>query len=235
MNEFQVGAAKLFHQQVQQERIEFFGDDDLIKWMPEFQRDDASCMCPPFMGKNYRKGGLVVIPINPGGGNETNNIRNYGDSLLYPLLHDFKSLQSDEADFYWKKIVPKFKDSMMSYPIYEKILGILNASKTTLDDICFFNFLPYRGRANIYHKGKREMTYIIPKCREIFVKPVLSFLQPSLVVTFGKQVDIYINEFWDDFQFERVSWNRERAPRPSVLQERAESLGKLERWSLEKL
>jgi hypothetical protein len=235
MNEFQIGVAKLFHKQVQQERIEFFGDDDLIKWMPEFQRDDASCMCPPFMGKKYRKGGLIVIPINPGGGNETNNTRNYGDSLLYPLLHDFKSLQSDEADFYWEKIVPRFKDSMMSYPIYEKIMGILNASKTTLDDICFFNFLPYRGRANNYPKGKREMSYIIPKCRENFVKPVLDFLQPSLVVTFGKQVDIYINEFWDDFQFERVSWNRGRAPRPSVLQERADSLGKLEKWSLEKL
>ena len=52
MNEFQIEAANLFHHQVQQERIEFFGDDDLVKWLPEFQRDDARCMCPPFMGKN---------------------------------------------------------------------------------------------------------------------------------------------------------------------------------------
>jgi len=234
MNEFQIEAANLFHQQVQQERIEFFGDDDLVKWLPEFQRDDARCMCPPFMGKNYKKGGLIIIPINPGGGNETSNIRNYGDSFLYPILHEFKGLQSYVVDFYWETFVPKFKDAKMSYPIYQKMLDILNASETTLDDICYFNFLPYRGKANNYPKSKRDMSYIIPKCREKFVKPVLDFLQPSLVVTFGKQVDIYINEFWHDFHNEKISWNRERAPRPSVLQERAESLRRLEKWSLEK-
>ena len=231
MNKFQCAAAKLFHQQVQQERIEFFGDDDLVKWMPDFQKEDARCMCPPFMGKNYKKGGLVIIPINPGGGNETSNKRNYGDSFLYPILHEFKGLQSDVVDFYWDTFVPKYKNAKMSYPIYQKMLDILNASKTTLDDICYFNFLPYRGKANKYPKSKRDMSYIIPKCRKKFIEPVLNFLQPSLVVTFGKQVDVYINQFWHGFNYEIVSWNRERAPRPSVLKERAKSLRKLEEWS----
>ena len=55
-----------------------------------------------------------------------------------------------------------------------------------------------------------------------------------MVVSFGKQVDTYINEFWSDFEFDKVSWNRERAPRPSVLEERAVCLKKLESWSNKK-
>lgn len=231
MNEFQRQAAELFHKHVQIERFEFFGNDDLVKWLPEFQQNDAKCMCPPFMGKNYKRGGLIIIPINPGGGNETNNVRNYGDSFLYPTIHEFKGLSSNIAEFYWQTFVPNFKDAKMSYPIYQKMMDILNASQTTLDEICYFNFLPYRGKANNYPKSKRDMSQVVPKCRERFVKPILKFLKPSLVVSFGKQVDTYIHEFWDDFEYEKVSWNRERAPRPPVLKERELCIKRLKEWA----
>ena len=234
MNVFQKQAAELFHKTVQIERLEFFGDDDLIKWLPEFQREDAQCMCPPFMGKNYKRDGLVIIPINPGGGNETDDLRNYGDSFLYPTIHEFKGLKDNVADYYWERFVPTFKKAKMSYPIYHKMLDILNASQSSLDDICYFNFLPYRGKGNQYPKSKGDMHQIIPKCREKFLEPVLKYLRPSMVVSFGKQVDTYINEFWSDFEFDKVSWNRERAPRPSVLEERAVCLKKLESWSNKK-
>ncbi len=231
MNDFQKEAAEFFHKCVQIERTEFFGHQDLIKWLPEFQQHDAKCMCPPFMGKNYKRGGLIIIPINPGGGNESNEIRNYGDSFLYPTIHEFKDLRNNVVEYYWKTFVPKFKEAKMSYPIYQKMLDILNASQTTLDEICYFNFLPYRGRGNNYPKSKKDMSQIIPKCRDNFVEPILEFLKPSLVVSFGKQVDTYIQEFWDDFKYEKVSWNRERAPRPSVLEERKLCIKRLEDWS----
>ena len=231
MNYFQTQAAELFHKLVKLEREEFFGNDDLVKWLPEFQVDDAKCMCPPFVGKNYQKGGLVILPINPGGGNEGNDVRNKGDSILYPVCHQFKSLENNIAEYYWKSFVPTFINAKMSYPIYLKMTDILQSSQTTLDDICYFNFLPYRGKSNKYPKTKRDMSHIVPKCREKFVEPVLHFLRPSLVVCFGKKVDTYIKEYWGNFQYERVSWNRARADKESVLKERELSKKVLRDWA----
>lgn len=231
MDDFQKEAADFFHSLVQQERNEFFGSNDSIKWLPEFQSEDARCMCPPFMGKNYKKGGLIIIPINPGGGNEISDVRNFGDSILYPILHEFKGQKKDVTTFYWERFVPKFKEAKMSYPIYQKMLPILESANSDLDDICYFNFLPYRGRGNKYPASRQDMCQIIPNCIEKFIKPTLIFLKPSLVVAFGKQVDVYIDEFWNDFAYERVSWNRARAPRPPVLKDREQSQKQLKYWS----
>ena len=231
MNDFQKDAATFFHALVQQERQEFFGINDSTKWLPEFQSEDAKGMCPPFMGKNYKKGGLVIIPINPGGGNETTEIRNSGDSFLYPIIHEFRSQRNGIEDFYWENFVPNFKKAKMTYPIYQKMLPILGAARSSLDDICYFNFLPYRGKGNKYPTSKKDMGHIIPNCIRRFVKPTLEFLKPSLVVAFGKQVDLYFDEYWDDLGFRKVSWNRERAPRPSVLRDREQSIICLEGWS----
>ena len=49
--------------------------------------------------KNYIKGGLIIIPINPGGGNETSENRNAGDSFLYPIIHAFKEQKEDPINF----------------------------------------------------------------------------------------------------------------------------------------
>ena len=234
MDIFQKEAAIFFNSLVKNERSEFFGLYDELKWLPKFQTKDAQTMCPPFMGKNYKKRGLIIIPINPGGGNETSENRNAGDSFLYPIIHAFKEQKEDPINFYWNEFVPNFKKAKMTYPIYQKMLLILDSAKSNLDDICYFNFLPYRGRGNKYPTTKRDMLDIIPNCITKFVEPTLKFLKPSLVVTFGKQVDIYIDEFWNKFQYNRVSWNRERAPRPSVLEDRAKSLFLIKSWSKKK-
>jgi hypothetical protein len=70
MNDYQRISAKLFHNLVQKERQVFFGEDDESSWMPKFQKNDAKTMCPPFMGEHYKPGGLIIMPINPGGGNK---------------------------------------------------------------------------------------------------------------------------------------------------------------------
>ena len=155
---------------VQLKRSELFGSDDVKKWLPDFQIEDAKTMCPPFMGSNYNRGGLIILPINPGGGNVTSDIREGGDNLLYPLVHEFKGLKNNVPEFYWDTFVPNFIDIKKSYSIYTKgISDILNASGTSLNDICYFNFLPFRGRGNSYPHSKRDMAEIIPRCIEYYV------------------------------------------------------------------
>lgn len=68
MDNFKRNVALLSKELVKLERYEFFGNKDREDWLPLFQSDDASVMCPPYVGKNYKQGGLIIMPINPGGG-----------------------------------------------------------------------------------------------------------------------------------------------------------------------
>ena len=222
--------AKLSNQLVQLERQEFFGNNDEEKWLPFFQSKDASVMCPPYVGKNYKEGGLVIIPINPGGGNETSEQRNYGDSILYPILHEFKGTRNNFDKYYWDTLVPAFRKAKPTWKIYKDMFPILNATKCNLDNIAYFNFLPFRGRYNKYPTTQSDMNFIIPNSINKFVKPTLNLLKPSLIVTFGKQVDTYIHRYWEKFNYETISWNRARAATESVLRERQQSLEKLNNW-----
>jgi len=91
------------------------------------------------------------------------------------------------ADFYWEIFGLKFKKAQMFYSIFKQMQGILDASNTTLDEVSYCNFLPYRGRGNKYPSIKRDMSHIIPNCRDEFVTPALEFLKPSLGVAFGNK------------------------------------------------
>ena len=125
-NDFNSDVARLSHHLVQLQREDFRLDHS--KWMPLYQQDDAAVMCPPFVGKNYKKGGMLIMPINPGGGNVTHNKRNYGDQLLYPIVHAFKSMKEDVVDFYWKEFESVFRRAKPTWPIYKKMEPILLAA-----------------------------------------------------------------------------------------------------------
>ena len=231
MSDFKNIIAKEFHNFVRLERDIFFEKHDDINWLPKYQADDAKIMCPPFVGENYKQGGLVIIPINPGGGNEKTNIRSDIGNLIYPSLYEFKDLNQNIENYYWEVFVPKFKEATIAYPIYKQMSDIFKYSETTLDDVAFFNFLPYRGKDNKYPIKKIEMDSIIPACIKYFVKPALDIIKPSLVVTFGTQVDIYIENYWKNFEYQKVSWNRSRAPTPFVIKQREATLIHLTNWA----
>ncbi len=236
MNKFQTEAALLFHSLVQIERHEFLGVRDKELYLPKFQACDSHLMCPPFMGRNYKKGGLVVLAINPGGGNHKSEARVYGDGILYPIVEKFKSVEGQPSICYWEEFVPVFKEAKKSYPIYQTLLHILNASKSDLDDICYLNFLPYRVRNDKYPTTKGLMREVIPQCINKFVEPSLRIFEPSVVLSFGKQVDKYIDQFWVDFPYYRVPWDRSRASktlegRAQVSEAREKSKELLTSWA----
>lgn len=242
MNNFQNDAATLFHDFVRKERSTFFGNDDKQKWLPELQPndDDVRSMCPPFMGKGYQKGGLVIIPIQPGGGTGDKYFSD-ADGHLYEAIRQFKRLDADADifEYYWNEFIPRFKKATKgdaynkSYPIFKKMTHVLQASNTSLDNICYFNFIPYRCKDNKHPKNIQ----IIRNCINAFVKPALEFLQPSLVVAFGKQVaNKYIENYWEDFNYEMACWNQIQAPRnpqhkKEIEQEREDCLHKSAAWA----
>lgn len=232
MNTFRSKIATLSHQLVQLERDEFFGADDHHKWMPLFQKDNASVMCPPYVGKSYKKGGLLLMPINPGGGTATSEDEDDGDKLVYPLIHEFKSIKQDVYNFYWDKFIPAFEEAKPKWRIYKQMKPILEASECDLGNICYFNFLPYKVKNDKYPgTNKTDMDLIMPKCRDLFLRPLIALLSPSIIVNFGKQVDTYRSNYWQDLSIESVTWNRARALIPEVKKERKRALKLLRTWA----
>tara|TARA_Y100000590_G_scaffold364361_1_gene422721 strand:+ start:109 stop:822 length:714 start_codon:yes stop_codon:yes gene_type:complete len=231
MNTFHSKIATLSHQLVQLERDKFFGSDDHYKWMPLFQKDNASVMCPPYVGKSYKKGGLLLMPINPGGGTATSEDKNDGDDLVYPLIHEFKSIKKDVCNYYWEKFIPIYKEAKPKWRIYKQMKPILEASECDLDNICNFNFLPYKVRDDEYPTTLADMDLIMPKCRDLFLKSLIALLSPSIIVNFGKQVDKYRSNYWQDLSIESITWNRARAPTPEVKKERKRALKQLRIWA----
>ena len=196
-----------------------------------FQSDDASVMCPPYVGKNYKQGGLIIMPINPGGGNETSEIRDIGDNIIFPVLHEYKKINKNVEEYYWNVFVPTFRKAKPTWKIYKDMLPVLTASNCSLDNISYFNFVPYRGRNNRYPNRVFEMNEIIPKTIDKFVKPILNLLQTSLIINFGKQVDTYIDRYWNKFSYQTVSWNRARALNTNVINDREESIRLIKEWT----
>lgn len=221
--------AKLCHELVQLERAFFFGREDEQKWKPEFQEEYSSIMCPPFMGKKYKKRGLLLLGINPGVG-KSNNL-NKGDKLLYAPLKMFKESKDNIEEIYWKDFIPAFMKAKKTFPIYRQHLEpSLLASKKELEQICYLNILQYRCNKNSYPKSKKDLDKIMPKTINNFTKPFLSLADPGMVVFLGQWVKNQISNYWDDFPYEHVVWDREQASTERREQSRKKCLNALKEW-----
>lgn len=203
-------AAKLCHELVNLEREVFFGEEDEDKWMPEFQIDYSRIMCPPFMGRNYKKNGLLLLGINPGV--SKSDKMNEGDKILCSPLQLFKTTKTNIQEIYWEEFVPAFIKAKKTFPIYKQHTEpSLIAANHSLEDICYLNVLQYRCKRNNYPKSKKDINKIISPSIDKFLKPFLKFANPSMVVCLGKWVDDRLNNLWVDFPYEKVVWDREQA------------------------
>jgi hypothetical protein len=241
--DFKKEIANLSHSLVQLERAEFFGHEDKNRWMPEYQKKDASVMCPPYVGPKYEKGGLIILCINPGGGTAKSGTRNEGDQILYPVITEFKNTTTNVEEMYWKTFIPIFREAKTKWDIYRQMHPVLEAAKFSTsqeelsDRICYFNFLQYRTKENKYpSKNGPDAKKIIPLTVKKFVKPLIKFLAPSLVVCFGKRVDEYIKHHYPIFPSRRVVWDRSHASKTpaaweKVQRDREDCLKKIELWA----
>ena len=224
--------SKLCHELVQLEREFFFGTEDEQRWMPEFQKEYSAIMCPPFMGKKYKRKGLLLLGINPGVAKSDN--LNAGDELLYTTLSLFKNNKDNIDEIYWQQFVPAFVKAKKTFPIYRQhVEPSLMAAKKELEQICYLNILQYRCNKNNYPKGKKDLDKIMPKAINSFAKPFLSLADPGMVVFLGQWVKNQIHNFWDDFPYEYVVWDREQASTERRELSRKKCLNVLEEWFYE--
>lgn len=226
------GVIKELWKLVQVTRQQIFGSDDDQIWMPAHQQQDASIMVPPFFGNNYRPGGILLLGINPGGGDYKNEHRNYGDSLVYPIAHAFTSCDASSADLvYINQFRPAFVTAKPTWPIYHQHLApLLKAASIGLQEIAYFNFIPYRCRKNRYPVATRSP--IIERCSRLIVNPLVSVLEPSLIVCVGKTVHDWFDLHLPNQNASLVFWDRTRAPRheghaSKIEQNRRECLQKI--------
>ena len=70
----------------------------------------------------------------------------------------------------------------------------------------------------------------MPKTINNFAKPFLGLADPGMVVFLGQWVKNQIYNYWDDFPYEHVVWDREQASTERRELSRKKCLNVLEEW-----
>ena len=229
-SKFKLKIALASHNIIKANRSTFFGAEDFNIWMPEYQQDDCKVMCPPFVGNNYKKGGMILVGINPGGGKFKSEVKTINDRKLYEKIHTFHQIDTLIEQYYWEEFIPTFLEIKPKLTIFSQhIKLILNCANFSLNDVSYFNILPYRCRNDKYPRAKKDL-HIIHKSIKYFFNPLVNLLEPSIIVYLGKKAFEYINDFDHSKQINNTIWDREQAKTDRREQSRNICATKIKNW-----
>ena len=177
-----------FYKNSQISRNEIFGNAD-YKYMPANYQEDASTMFAGFAGKNYKKNGVVLFGVNPGGGGDGYK-KHPRDDELYSQLKIFKNCNKKSSLIEFEKINVIFLPILKEWNLWNILLPTLEALNINENDIVYLNAIPYRTREN-----KKPPVYAQNISWSKIMQPTLNILKPKLIVCLGKKVGEIINRF----------------------------------------
>jgi hypothetical protein len=205
---------------------EYFG-----VFMPNYLTKDAMLASPPIVGRRFKRGGLLIFSINPGGGNAQSEVRTREDALLYPQMELFKAAQGESIVLNYTRLVDAHNNVCLKWSIYrDHIEPVLKTVNHDMDDITYANILPFRCAENKYPKINVHRTKIIVPCLELVVKPLIELCKPSLIVFLGKVAEEWAGPVVSRAGIRHACWSRERALTVRREQSRAECLSVLQEW-----
>ena len=108
MQDFRTQVAELWQISARLSRLDIFGPDDPL--CPRYRRNDLNwqidVVAPGFVGAKYRPGGLVILSINPAGGNDeftSNPLSNAVYERFRDLRNPKDQLQANEPPRYRRR------------------------------------------------------------------------------------------------------------------------------------
>lgn len=185
--------AKLWHEIAHIPQDEFFVGNDHKK--PTNIIEDAQTIAPGLVGKNYKKGGIVLMSVNPGGGTDAYTARTPQDKELYTNLRKFRDAKTtediieryNELQSCWLRVQKQFN-------IGQKLLpAVLKACNVTFEDVAHLNIFLMR--------TKNDQAPTIPMYRaswNLAVKRQLDILEPAHIILLGAKAG---------YAFERVGYH----------------------------
>lgn len=132
---------------------------------------------PGFVGSNYRRGGLLFVAMNPGGGADENDP---DDHKIYSALQRLRNADAkvrneafDEANVVHRLIVPEWK-------IWANFVSpILRCTGITMQEVAYINLLKWRTQKSSGLERLYGLSWEAHTCRQV------EALAPGAVVAIG--------------------------------------------------
>jgi len=130
---------------------------------------------PPWVGKNYRPGGVLLMGKNPGGGSSSFEKRR--PSWDFPFFDALKRLREKRDIAAYAHLSDKIQPTVMrQWPMWLSISAVLDALKLDLFSVAMGNFVPFRTQDNKVFAKEFEAAW------RLDTRPMIAALRPSVIV-----------------------------------------------------
>lgn len=158
--------------------------------MPCNLQDDAAIPFLGFCGGDYRRGGCVLLAINPGGGGDAYTQRTPQDQKLIPLIQQFTSSDDSSVVASFDAMSANYSALAQSWNLWRILKPTIEACGFTIDQVCYLNCFPYRTA-----KDAKPAAYVLSKAWQNIIVPLLGELDPSILVALGKKAGSVAKRF----------------------------------------
>jgi len=173
--------ATAFHRAAQVTRAALYGTQTDSQ-LPLHLQSDARVPFLGFCGPRYRRGGPVLLAINPGGGGDAYASRTPQDCELIPLLEAFVRANPAELPEAFERMCASYSAHAQTWNLWRILRPTLEACGTPVEEVCYLNLFPYRTA-----KDARPASRALTAAWTQVVAPLLQALQPSRLVALGKK------------------------------------------------
>lgn len=147
--------------------------------LPMTEPEDALIPQIGFIGADYRRGGTLLLGINPGGGGDTYS-RTAEDAILLPMIDALRRSKAS-LEAMWT-MFDQVLANMQTWNLWRIVEPVLGASGNTPSAIAYLNCCPFRTL-----RDGRPHAHALRQCRDIHLGPLIRELTPNRIIALGKK------------------------------------------------
>jgi len=171
-------------------RTEIFGTAE-PQSRPLNLQADAALMFPGYVGPQYRRGGPLLLAINPGGGKDSYKVRTRADGEFYPILEAFHWCGADRARAHFEAMNAGWVRNMRMWNLRRILEPVLDALGCSVDGVAFLNAVPYRTR-----EDRLPSVYARRQAWTLVTEPLLQLLEPGVIVALGQKAGDVLDQHY---------------------------------------
>jgi hypothetical protein len=174
--------AELWHSILNSDPKSLFGPDAALL---RHHKEDDWIAQPGYVGKKYKRGGLLFVGMNPGG--TTIGEVSKDDQKQLALLTALRESSQRNRLAAFEELTSELSRSMKRWAIYQAVERILESLDMSFSEVAYINLVKWRT------KEERVSSRLLRKSWYAHAAPQIKLLQPggtiSLGVTTAKQLD----------------------------------------------
>ena len=177
---FRKNVQDLFYRCTQIERDQIFGEKDPMP-INAF-RQNATLMWPGVVGPSYKPGGLLMLAINPGGGQDKYTDQGGGEDELYGVMRRLKDCTPEHLEHVFTEYTEISLRVQRDWSLWMLMYEVLIHTDTPFDAYANMNAVPYRTKDN-----KSPGVKAVRRAWQKIVNPQIDLLKPGVIAALGKK------------------------------------------------